>query len=46
MRDTLSKEFEEALKKMSWPTRNMNLASGIVRAWEEGVKKLLQLQEP
>ena len=46
MKDDFASDFEKILKKMSWPSENLNLDEPLERAWQSGVEKLLDLQEP
>ena len=46
MKEVLSVEFEQVLKRMEWPSRKLNLSPGIIRDWETGAQKLLCLQDP
>ena len=46
MKDAFASDFEATLKKMKWPGKEITLAGGLGREWDEGVKKLLDLQEP
>lgn len=46
MKDAFASEFETTLKKMQWPGRDLTLDGQLEREWIDGVKKLLELQEP
>ena len=46
MKDAFASEFEETLKKMSWPGKDVALAGRLEEEWKAGVEKLLNLQEP
>lgn len=46
MKDSFASDFEKILQKMNWPGEKLNLNEGLERAWQSGVEKLLDLQEP
>ena len=46
MKDTFAGEFEATLKKMQWPGKDLALGGKLEHEWIDGVKKLLELQEP
>ena len=46
MKDTFASDFEATLKKMGWPRANINMDEHLKQEWSEGVRKLLELQEP
>ena len=46
MKDTFASDFEATLKKMGWPRADVNIDEHLEREWSEGVRKLLELQEP
>lgn len=46
MKDTFASEFEATLKKMQWPGKDLSLGGQLEHEWIDGVKKLLELQEP
>lgn len=46
MKDAFASEFEATLKKMQWPRKDVTLDRQLEREWTDGVKKLLELQEP
>ena len=46
MKDAFAGEFEETLKKMKWPGKDVSLAGKLEEEWRAGVEKLLDLQEP
>lgn len=46
MKDDFANDFEKTLKKMNWPGENLNLNEGLESAWQTGVEKLLDLQDP
>lgn len=46
MKDAFASEFEETLRRMQWPSTNLNLTANLERQWTAGVEKLLDLQEP
>lgn len=46
MKDAFASEFEETLRKMQWPSKNLNLTADLEQQWTAGVEKLLDLQEP
>ena len=46
MKNAFAAEFEEVLKKMQWPAKDIALHGSLEQEWIDGVKKLLELQEP
>ena len=46
MKETLSAELQQALKSLSWPSKNLVIRPEATRIWEEAVRKLLRLQQP
>ncbi len=46
MKDAFATDFEKTLKKMQWPSKDTILQGTLKQEWTEGVKKLLELQEP
>ena len=46
MRDTFASDFEATLKKMGWPRVDISMDESLEQEWNQGVKKLLELQEP
>ncbi|KAI9797971.1 MAG: hypothetical protein M1833_005027 [Piccolia ochrophora] len=46
MKGTLSGEFEALLRKIKWPTKTMSDDGTLRTQWWEGIKKLLEFQEP
>lgn len=46
MKEAFASEFEETLKKMKWPGKDVTLSGSLEQEWISGVKKLLDLQEP
>lgn len=46
MKDAFASEFEATLKKMQWPGKDVALDGKLEREWTDGVRKLLELQEP
>ena len=46
MKDAFASEFEETLKKMKWPGKDVSMAGTLEEEWKAGVEKLLNLQEP
>lgn len=46
MKGDFASDFEKTLKKMSWPGEKLRLDEGLEHAWQTGVEKLLDLQEP
>ena len=46
MKDAFASEFEATLKKMQWPRNDVTLDGQLEREWADGVKNLLELQEP
>ena len=46
MKDTFASDFEATLKKMGWPRADISMDGSLEQEWNEGVKKLLELQEP
>ena len=46
MKHAFASEFEATLKKMQWPGKHVALDGQLEREWADGVKKLLELQEP
>ena len=46
MKDAFSRDFEITLKKMRWPGKDLTFHGPLEQEWADGVKKLLELQEP
>lgn len=46
MKDAFASDFEATLKKMGWPRADISVDERLEREWNEGVRKLLELQEP
>ncbi|CAF9912472.1 MAG: hypothetical protein ALECFALPRED_008124 [Alectoria fallacina] len=46
MKDAFASEFEATLRKVQWPGKDITLNGQLEREWTDGVKKLLELQEP
>ena len=46
MKDTFAADFEATLKKMGWPRADISMDESLEQEWNEGVRKLLELQEP
>ena len=46
MTDAFASDYEATLKKMGWPRADINMDESLEREWNEGVRKLLELQEP
>ncbi len=46
MKDAFAREFEETLRKMKWPGKDVTFAGKLEEEWKSGVEKLLNLQEP
>lgn len=46
MKDAFGNDFESTLKKIKWPGKDVTLEGQLGMEWENGVKKLLELQEP
>ena len=46
MKDAFAKGFEECLRRMKWPAKDIRLAYEEEQRFAEGVEKLLELQEP
>ncbi|KAL2039510.1 hypothetical protein N7G274_007782 [Stereocaulon virgatum] len=46
MKDAFASDFEATLKKMQWPGKDVTLDGDLEQEWHDGVKKLLELQEP
>lgn len=46
MKTAFASDFEATLKKMQWPGKDVTLDGQLEREWTDGVKKLLELQEP
>ena len=46
MKDAFASEFEATLKKLQWPRNDVSLDGQLEREWTDGVKNLLELQEP
>ena len=46
MKDAFAREFEATLKKIQWPGKDLALDGKLVQEWTNGVKRLLELQEP
>lgn len=46
MKFTFGADFEKTLRKTQWPGKGVILEEKLEQEWEDGVKKLLELQEP
>lgn len=46
MKHTFAREFEQTLKKMKWPGKDVKLGGELEEEWRAGLEKLLDLQEP
>lgn len=46
MKNAFAADFEVTLGKMQWPGRDVTLQGPLEQEWADGVKKLLELQEP
>lgn len=46
MKDAFASDFEATLKKMQWPGKDVTWEGELENEWADGVKKLLDLQEP
>ena len=46
MKDTFGGDFSKTLKKIRWPERNITMDEHLKQEWTNGVKRLLELQEP
>jgi hypothetical protein len=46
MKHNFAREFEETLKKMKWPGKDVVLTGKLEVEWKAGLEKLLDLQEP
>lgn len=46
MKEAFASEFEATLKKMGWPGKDAILDGQLEREWTDGVKRLLDLQQP
>jgi len=46
MKDAFAGGFGETLKKMNWPGKDVTLEGALEQEWANGVKRLLDLQEP
>ncbi len=46
MKHNFAREFEETLKKMKWPGKDVVLAGKLEVEWKAELEKLLDLQEP
>ena len=46
MKDAFASEFEATLKKIQWPGKDLTLDGQLEHEWTDGVKRLLELQEP
>ena len=46
MKNTFASGFEKTLKKMHWPSKDVSLLGPLEKEWSQGVKRLLELQEP
>ena len=46
MKNAFAADFEETLKKIQWPGKDVILQGSLEQEWIAGVKKLLELQEP
>ena len=46
MKDAFASKFEITLRKMQWPNKDLSLVGHVEQEWSEGVRRLLELQEP
>ena len=46
MKDAFAGEFEDTLRKMKWPGKDVMLSGELEEEWTSGAEKLLELQEP
>lgn len=46
MKTSFGNDFEKTLKKIQWPREDLTLQGTVKQEWEDGVRKLLELQEP
>lgn len=46
MKDAFASEFEATLRKIRWPGKDLTLDGQLEHEWTDGVKRLLELQEP
>ena len=46
MKDAFAGEFEATLKEIQWPGKDLVLNGKLEHEWSNGVKRLLELQEP
>lgn len=46
MKDAFGSEFEDTLKKIKWPGKDVRLDGALEQEWNNGVRRLLELQEP
>lgn len=46
MKTANAMDFEEILKKMKWPGKDVKMSGGLEQEWAAGAGKLLDLQEP
>ena len=46
MKVAFATDFEQTLTKMQWPKSDIPLQGSLQKEWVDGVKKLLELQEP
>ena len=46
MTDAFASDFEATLKKLQWPGKDLTLDGRLEQEWADGVKRLLELQEP
>ena len=46
MKDAFASDFEVTLKKIQWPGKDVTLQGSRETEWADGVKRLLELQEP
>ena len=46
MKVAFASEFEVTLKKIEWPGKDLTLDGQLEEKWTDGVRKLLDLQEP
>ncbi|KAL8952018.1 MAG: hypothetical protein Q9222_002037 [Ikaeria aurantiellina] len=46
MKDAFAGDFEKVLAKMDWPGKNLTLTGTLEQEWNQGVERLLELQEP
>ena len=46
MKDAFGNEFQKTLTKIKWPGENIEMTEKLEQEWSNGVKRLLDLQEP